>query len=187
VAPRSSDLRRMCWQAEARVSTPITLDTAAAADEAFLWEMLVEAAHLAADGDASAVAAQQHPFLAKFVRGWGRPGDLGVIARDTTGEQLGAAWVRHLTGPEQSYPTVNPAYPELAIAVRPQHSGRGLGGALLDQLITLAQPVYPGLVLSVRAENPAQRLYARHGFVVTGEIVNRVGSRSLVMERRLDR
>lgn len=168
------------------MSAPITLVTATSADEAFLWEMLVEAAHLAADGEASVAAAQQHPFLAKFVRGWGRPGDIGVIARDATGEQLGATWVRHLIGLEQSYPAVDAAYPELAIAVRPEHSGRGLGGALLDRLIALAQPVYPGLVLSVRAENPAQRLYARHGFVVTGEIVNRVGSRSLVMERRFD-
>ncbi len=168
------------------MSTRITLDTATAADEAFLWEMLVEAAHLAADGEASVAAAQQHPFLAKFVRGWGRPGDIGLIAHDAAGESLGAVWVRHLTGPEQSYPAVDAAYPELAIAVRPEHTGRGLGGALLDQLITLARPVYPGLVLSVRAENPAQRLYTRHGFVVTGEIINRVGSRSLVMERRLD-
>ncbi len=163
-----------------------TLTVATAADEPFLWEMLVEAAHLAADGDASVSAAQEHPFLAKFVRGWGRPSDLGVIARGAAGEPLGAAWVRHLTGPEQSYPEVDAAYPELAIAVRPQHAGRGLGGALLGQLITRARPVYSGLVLSVRAENPAQRLYARHGFVVTGEIVNRVGGRSLVMELRLD-
>lgn len=169
------------------MSDPITLVTATSADEAFLWEMLVEAAHLAADGEASVVAAQQHPFLAKFVRGWGRPGDLGVIACGAASERLGAAWVRHLTGPEQSYSEVDAAYPELAIAVRTKHSGHGLGGAMLNQLITLARPVYPGLVLSVRAENPAQRLYARHGFVITGEIVNRVGSRSLVMERRLDR
>jgi ribosomal protein S18 acetylase RimI-like enzyme len=166
------------------VSISITLDTATAADEAFLWAMLVEAAYLVADGEAS--AAQQHPFLAKFVRGWGRPGDIGLIAHAAAGESLGAVWVRHMTGPEQSYPAVDAAYAELAIAVRPEHTGRGLGGALLDRLIDLARPVYPGLVLSARAENPAQRLYARHGFVVTGEIVNRVGSRSLVMERRLD-
>lgn len=31
---------------------------------------------------------------AKFVRGWGRPGGLEVIARDATGEGMGAAWVR---------------------------------------------------------------------------------------------
>lgn len=168
------------------MSTPITLVTATSADEPFFWEMLAEAAHLAAEGDAMVVAAQQHPFLAKFVRGWGRAGDIGVIACGAAGERLGAAWVRHLTGSEQSYPAVDAAYPELAIAVRPEHSGRGLGGALLDRVIALAQPIYRGIVLSVRADNPAQRLYARHGFVVTGEIVNRVGSRSLVMERRLE-
>jgi ribosomal protein S18 acetylase RimI-like enzyme len=164
----------------------ITIRKAQLDDEAFLWEMLVQAAHLAADGDASVEVAQQHPFLAKFVRGWGRPGDLGVVAHDASGQRpLGAAWLRHLTGEEQSYPAVDPAYPELAIAVLPAYTGRGIGGQLLGRLIVLARATYPGIVLSVRADNPARQLYERHGFVVTGAIVNRVGTRSHIMERRL--
>lgn len=109
----------------------ITLDTAAAADEYFLWEILVEAAHLAADGEASVTTAQQHLFLAKFVRGWGRPRDLGVIARDATGERLGAAWVRHLTGLEQSYPEVDAAELRNAAA----YTGFAIGALVLTGYI----------------------------------------------------
>lgn len=164
----------------------VTIREARPDDEAFLWKMLVQAAHMAADGDASVEAARQHPFLAKFVRGWGRAGDLGVVAYDAGSERpLGAAWLRHLTAEEQSYPAVDPAYPELAIAVLPAYTGRGIGGQLLGRLIALARASYPGIVLSVRADNPARQLYERHGFVVTGEIVNRVGTRSHVMELRL--
>lgn len=155
------------------------------ADELFLWEMLILAAHMHADGDASVEVAQQHPYLAKYLRGWGRPGDIGVIAVIDGGHQVGAAWLRHLTGAEHSYPEASPAYPELGLAVLPEYSGRGLGAALLGQIAALARPTYPGIVLSVRADNPARRLYERHGYLVIGEIVNRVGTCSYVMELRL--
>lgn len=163
---------------------PFALREATAADEALLWEMLTVAAHMGGDPAAAVAEAGAHPFLAKFVRGWGRAGDLGVVA-EAGAELLGAAWVRHLTGDEQSYPAVDPAYPELAIGVRPGWEGRGLGGALLGRLVALARPTYPGIVLSVREENPARRLYERHGFRVSAETVNRVGTRSYVMELRL--
>jgi ribosomal protein S18 acetylase RimI-like enzyme len=163
----------------------VTLREAVAADEPFLCAMLFYAANMAADGASSADEAREHPYLAKFLRGWGRPGDLGVIALDRAQERpVGAAWVRHLVGAEKGYPAVDDAYPELAIAVLPERVGQGLGGALLGRLLALARPRYPGVVLSVRADNPARRLYERHGFAVSGEIFNRVGTRSYVMEAR---
>jgi ribosomal protein S18 acetylase RimI-like enzyme len=163
-----------------------TIRNATAADEPFLWLMLFYAANVAADGAGPGEPLDAHPYLAKFVRGWGRRGDLGVIAESgEDGRPLGAAWVRQFGGDERGYPDVDDAYPELAIAVLPEQSGRGIGAAMLGRLLDLARPRYPGVVLSVRAENPARRLYERHGFVVSGEIVNRVGTRSYVMERRL--
>jgi ribosomal protein S18 acetylase RimI-like enzyme len=162
----------------------VTLREAEAADEPFLWAMLFQAANMAADGARSPDEAREHPYLAKFVRGWGRPGDLGVVA-EAAGLAVGAAWVRHLVGAEKDYPAVDDAYPELAVAVLPGRAGQGIGGALLGRLIALARPRFPGIVLSVRADNPARRLYERHGFAVSGEIVNRVGTRSYVMELRL--
>jgi ribosomal protein S18 acetylase RimI-like enzyme len=170
--------------AEGAPTGGVALRAAAAADEPFLCAMLFYAANMAADGARSPDEAREHPYLAKFVRGWGRPGDLGVLA-EAAGLPVGAAWVRHLVGAEKGYPAVDDAYPELAIAVLPGRAGQGIGGALLGRLIALARPRFPGIVLSVRADNPARRLYERHGFTVSGEIVNRVGTRSYVMEMRL--
>jgi ribosomal protein S18 acetylase RimI-like enzyme len=162
----------------------LTLREATPADEDILWEMLFYAAAMADDGATSADEARASPYLAPYVAGWGRPGDLGVVAEGAGGAPLGAAWLRLLAG-DGGHPAVDRAYPELAIAVRPALAGRGLGGALLARLLELARPRHPGIVLSVRAENPARRLYERHGFVIVDEMVNRVGTCSYVMVARL--
>lgn len=56
------------------------------------------------------------------------------------------------------------------IGVRPDESGRGLGGALLRASIAWgSQTSSRSMVLNVRPENQrAKRLYERHGFVDTG-------------------
>jgi [ribosomal protein S18]-alanine N-acetyltransferase len=65
-------------------------------------------------------------------------------------------------------------YPDQAwvqtMAVAPGHRGRGLGGRLLDALLSEAARRRQRVVsLEVRAGNAAaQRLYERHGFVRTG-------------------
>jgi ribosomal protein S18 acetylase RimI-like enzyme len=152
------------------------------ADEPILWDMLFYAANMAEDGAISSQAAKTHPYLAEFVAGWGRPGDLGVIAIDIAdGHTLGAAWLRRLSGPEKRYAAVADGVPELAIAVAPAAIGQGIGGALLSALLDLARGQYSAVALSVRASNPARRLYERHGFAVVDTITNRVGGRSFVM------
>lgn len=158
---------------------------AVGADEPLLWEMLFYAANMAADGAAHGLEARLNAYLAPYVAGWGREGDVGVIAQDGAGGLLGAAWARLLPGPEHRFAGVPDDVPELAIAVQPALVGRGIGGALLDALAAQARGRHPAIALSVRESNPAQRLYLRRGFVVVGETVNRVGSRSLVMLREL--
>ena len=54
------------------------------------------------------------------------------------------------------------------IALLPDWSGQGIGGALLDRLIAEAEEKGLGVALCVRPENPARRLYLRKGFVETG-------------------
>jgi ribosomal protein S18 acetylase RimI-like enzyme len=164
---------------------PDRIRPATYADEPFLWEMLFYAANMAEDGATSGQEAQTHPYLAKYVRGWGRGGDLGVVAVDDGEQRLGAAWVRLLAGAEKNYPAIDDAVPELAIAVLPQYIGRGLGGRLLARLLQDTRPTHPGVVLSVRESNPARRLYERLGFVVVETIINRVGGQSYVMLKNL--
>jgi ribosomal protein S18 acetylase RimI-like enzyme len=118
------------------------------------------------------------------VGGWGRAGDLGVVAADD-GRPIGAAWVRLLAGAEKNYPAIDNDVPELAIAVLPEQIGQGIGGKLLARLLEDAKPIYPAIVLSVREANPARRLYERLGFVVVETITNRVGGRSYVMLKKL--
>lgn len=162
-----------------------TIRTAASADEPILWDMLFYAANMAEDGATSA-AARTHPYLAEFVAGWGRLGDLGVLAIGSADHTaLGAAWLRQLSGPENRYAAVAEDAPELAIAVAPAAIGQGIGGALLGALLMQARGQYPTVALSVREQNPALRLYERHGFVIVDTVTNRVGGRSFVMQVEL--
>jgi ribosomal protein S18 acetylase RimI-like enzyme len=151
-------------------------------DEAFLWEMLYFAAHMEEDGEVSSHTAKQNPDLMKYVNGWGRETDVGCVALEPHSKRpIGAAWIRLLIGDEQSTSYVDDDTPELAIAVLPEYLGSGVGTLLLQRLLEAAKQHYPRVVLSVRATNPAKRLYERMGFVVTGEIANRVGTPSLNM------
>src|SRR5919202_3249527 len=150
-------------------------------DVAFLWDMLAYAAHLNEDGP-DAPLVREDPFLQRYVRGWRRPTDLGFVAVDPgTGEAVGAAWIRLLSGAEQPPSYVDHQTPELALAVHPAYRDRGVGAQLLQHLLATARRRFPAVVLSVRATNPARHLYARLGFVVIGTVVNRVGSTSYTM------
>jgi ribosomal protein S18 acetylase RimI-like enzyme len=151
-------------------------------DEPFLWEMLYFAAHMDEDGEVSSDAAKHNPDLVKYVKDWGRETDIGCIALEPGSHQpIGAAWIRLLFANEKTTSYVDDVTPELAIAVLPEYVGKGVGKLLLMHLLETAKQRYPRVVLSVRATNPAKRLYERMGFVVTGEIANRVGTPSLNM------
>jgi ribosomal-protein-alanine N-acetyltransferase len=83
-------------------------------------------------------------------------------------------------------------YPDAAwvqnIAVRRNAQGRGIGAALLDELLAEATRCRaPAVALEVAADNSvAQRLYASRGFTVTGvrkRYYQPSGKDALVMER----
>jgi GNAT superfamily N-acetyltransferase len=163
---------------------------ALAEDAPTLWAMLYYAAHMDESGEPPA-SAHTNPALAPYVDGWGRPGDLGVIAeiapassddRDRAPAMpIGAAWLRPMPPGWPLLRHVDPATPELAIAVDPAHLGRGVGAMMLTRLLADAAALYPAIALTVRSTNPARRLYQRFGFAVVTEIPNRVGTTSLVM------
>jgi ribosomal protein S18 acetylase RimI-like enzyme len=160
----------------------IEIRSAQPQDEDFLWTMLYYAARMAEDGATSAEPAKTDPALAKYVRGWGRPADYGVIARTHAGDQpIGAVWARLLISGERTAGYIDDRTPELAAAVLPAYHGRGVGTALLQEFIARAPRHYPAVALNVRADNPAFRLYQRVGFVVVSEITNRVGTKSYNM------
>src|SRR5262249_27349209 len=144
------------------------LRPATADDVDFLWVMLYEAADAAANGVADVAALRRRPELARYVEGWGARTDAGVVAADEAGTPVGAAWGRLLTGDAKGYGYVDGDTPELAIAVLAGHRRRGLGEQLLRALVGAAAGQYHSVSLSVRADNPARRLYERIGFRVAG-------------------
>jgi ribosomal protein S18 acetylase RimI-like enzyme len=160
-----------------------TIRIAEAQDEAFLWDMLYFAAHMAEDGHLSSDDAKDDPLLSRYVADWGKEDDLGVVAVGEEGERLGACWVRLLHDRFASYPYIPQDYPELAIAVWPHYAGQGIGAQLLEALLDLASERFAGIVLTVRVENPALHLYERFGFERVDEIMNRIGGVSYVMAK----
>ena len=106
------------------------------------------------------------PEHARYLQGWGRPGDTAVLAEDLDRGRLGAAWYRFVTSEEPAYGFLDDQRPEVALAVVPDHRGRGAGGALLRELRDAAKSQgYSALSLSVEKGNPALRLYERNSFV----------------------
>lgn len=151
-------------------------------DEPFLWEMLYYAAHMDEDGEAPFGDAQRNPDLTKYVKDWGCEMDVGCVALEAESNQpIGAAWIRLLIGNEKTISYIDDFTPELAIAVRPDYIGRGVGTQLLMHVLDAAKKRYSAVVLSVRTTDPAKRIYERLGFVVVGKTANRVGTESYTM------
>jgi GNAT superfamily N-acetyltransferase len=133
-------------------------------DEPFLWEMLGVAANWR-DAPLAVSELVHVPHLAKYVVGWGRPGDAGVIAW-SGGQRVGAAWYRCFSGLNHGYGFVDERTPELTLGVALPWRRQGVGKQLLRALEQLASTNgYPVLSLSVENDNPALRLYERLGYV----------------------
>ena len=138
-------------------------------DEPFLWEMLYHAIHVSEGQVAPPRDIVHLPDLARYVQGWGRSGDQGFLAyRETTGQSLGAVWIRLLIGEGRGYGYVDEDTPELSIAVLPQYRSQGIGTALLGSMVSSVSG-YASISLSVSADNPALRLYKRFGFRIISQ------------------
>ena len=134
------------------------------ADEPILWDMLYEGLRTA-EG-ASSRDILKRPEYARYVEGWGRAGDTGFVVSDKpSGEVLGAVWYRIPTAEDQGH---GEATPELAFAVKPVQRKRGLGAALLTQLVK-ANPHHSAISIRASAHNPAVRLYERFGFQIVSD------------------
>ncbi|MFT4258481.1 GNAT family N-acetyltransferase [Microbacterium sp.] len=136
-------------------------------DGVFLGDMLVEAANWRVGA-----ARPRHEVLStshrRYVAGWMRPSDVGIIAVDGTGEPIGAAWYRVLPPDEPGFGFVGTSVPELIIGIRPVWRARGIGRALLQELTARAAASgYRRISLSVEHDNFARLLYQSEGFIVT--------------------
>ncbi len=158
------------------------------ADEPFLWEMLYHAIHVPEGQLPPPRSIVEEPKLAHYVRQWGqRPGDMGFVALvKSTGQPVGAAWLRLFSRLDPGYGFVDENIPELSIAMLPGSRGQGLGTLLLNALLQAAGQKFQAISLSVSPDNPARRLYERSGFAeVADDSSSDEDGSSITMLKRL--
>lgn len=144
------------------------------ADGAFLGDMVVEAANWrpgAARPRHQILSAPEH---SRYISGWKRPSDAGLVAVDGSGEPIGAAWYRLLPRSDPGFGYVGTRVPELIIGVRPIWRAHGVGRTLVRALAQQAvADGYARLSLSVERGNFAVSLYRSEGFAVTQSGIGR--------------
>ncbi|POH71686.1 GNAT family N-acetyltransferase [Arthrobacter glacialis] len=107
--------------------------------------------------------------LSRYLKGWPRVGDFGVVAQTHDGVQIGGAWCRTFAPDDAGYGFIAEDIPELTIGVLPGHRGIGAGTALMASLITIGRSRgLRAISLSVEDGNRARALYERLGFVKVG-------------------
>lgn len=139
---------------------------AARADDAdFLTDMLIESFNWTGEQHLERSQMLANPDVARYVDGWPRPGDVGVVALDDEGKRIGATWARLLPATDPGFGYVAADVPEINIAVDAAHRGRGVGRALLEALMDTAhEHGYHRMSLSVEDGNPAAALVHELGF-----------------------
>ena len=145
------------------------------ADQEVLWEMLYQA--LKTPEGALSRDILKQPEYAQYVEGWGREGDTGFVVSDKkSAEILGAVWYRIPTADAAGRAAPEERTPQLAFAVKAGQRKRGLGAALLTQLVK-ANPHHSAISIRASVTNPAVRLYERFGFKIVGDTAGTVTMR----------
>ena len=171
--------------------TPWVIRRATDEDGSFLADMLVEAVNWSPEWKPrSRQRVLADSKTARYIAGWPRDTDLGVIAEaaglapatpaDPPPAELasdeppaepppaasaGAAWLRFLPTAEPGYGFVAEDVPELTIGVAASWRNRGLGRALLRSIAAEARARgISQISLAVERKNHAQRLYLSEGY-----------------------
>ena len=148
------------------VAVAVAIRELAEADLPFLRTMLYEALMWQPDAERYPFEfVLAHPKVVRYHEGWGRAGDLALVAEDE-GRPVGCVRYRLFTEDEHGEGFVDDETPELAIAVADGHRGQGVGAALMEAAAERARrDGLARLALSVDDANPAKHLYARLGWV----------------------
>ena len=165
----------------------LTLRPAGPDDGAFLADMLSEAM---AWRPGSPRPLASTVLASRYVVGWPREGDGGVVAETAgpsgpggeavgagqgvgAGQAVGASWYRLMTAEDPGYGFVDRHTPEITIGVVRSWRGRGVGRRLLTALLDVARADgHVALSLSVEEDNYALGLYESVGFRSVGKIGN---------------
>ncbi|MFE6996525.1 GNAT family N-acetyltransferase [Microbacterium sp. NPDC057659] len=108
--------------------------------------------------------------LSRYLVGWKRAGDYGVMAMDPSGAVAGAAWARVFTPYEPGDAFIAAGVPEMKFGTRSAWRGRGIGRALTRSMIDRTRAAgHTRLSLAVDSQSTAHVLLLREGFRVVRE------------------
>ena len=127
-------------------------------------EFLIEMARLACTLDGRPVPSGDDPEVVGVLP---VAGDAAIIAADTNGMRVGAAWW-HIHEPPLVRDADGRPLPEMVMAVVEAQRRRGIGTSLVEALAQHAARRFSALTLNVHLHNPAVRLYTQTGFRVAG-------------------
>lgn len=104
-----------------------------------------------------------------YVQEWSE--DRGGVIVEDNGNPIGAAWLRTFTKDRPGTGFISEEYPEIALAIAPGNTGKGLGRKLMTTTLEQArEDGRPGVSLCVAHGNKrALHLYERIGFEHHGE------------------
>ena len=109
------------------------------------------------------------PELRIYTENFGEDTDHCIVA-EAAGRIVGAAWARILSGDIAGFGHIDSSTPELAMSVLDGFRGRGIGTAMLRELLgLLKEKGYGRASLAVQKENYAVRMYKAAGFSIIDE------------------
>lgn len=106
------------------------------------------------------------PALQIYVQGFGTEPYDRCLCAEADGKVIGAVWIRLM----DDYGHLYADTPSLAISLYPAYRANGIGTALMQAILALAEnEKIPQISLSVQKENYAVRLYKKVGFETVRE------------------
>lgn len=108
----------------------------------------------------------QFPELQEYICDFGKRKYDKALVAEVERNLVGAVWVRVMN----DYGHIDDMTPSLAMSVRKEYRGLGIGTSLLRQLLSdLKMAGYAKISLSVQKENYAVGMYRKLGFTVVSE------------------
>lgn len=106
------------------------------------------------------------PEIFIYIDNFGTQKDDYCLCAEIDNELIGAVWVRNIKG----FGNVDETTPEFAISVLKQYQGKGVGNALMKEMLKLLKRKgYKGASLAVQKDNYAYNMYLNVGFQVIDE------------------
>jgi len=110
------------------------------------------------------------PQISKYIKGWKRKTDIGIIAETEEGA-IGGIWARFFSKSNQGYGYISDDIPELSMSVLEEYRNIGIGSELLTSLFNeLRNRRIAKVSLSVDKRNKAFNFYKRNGFIISEEL-----------------